>query len=167
MTPELITARLRLRPVAAEDEPDYIRLYASPAVMHWLGRGPRSAEESREALERMLRHWREHGYGYWTVRDHEGRFLGRCGLRRMDEGEVELGYTLLEEYWGQGFATEASRAVLEHGFGTVGLSRIISMTLPDNVRSRRVMEKLGMRYEKSEPWQGFPSVWYALERQGS
>src|SRR5438067_8985310 len=123
-TPTLTTARLELRPVQAEDLDDLAGLYADPDVMRYIGDGrPRTRADSATRLEIMLDHWRKHGFGFFTMRRRgepggdpqagtpatggRGEFIGRCGLQYLgDTGAVELGYTLAQRSWGQGYATE-------------------------------------------------------------
>lgn len=76
-----------------------------------------------------------------------GAFVGRCGIHRW-RGELELGYIVLPELWGQGFATEMGDAVANHAFTSLGLGELVAFTKPDNVASRRVMEKVGFRYDR-------------------
>jgi RimJ/RimL family protein N-acetyltransferase len=125
-----------------------------------------SAERVGEIVEDNVRHWDEHGFGLWTLRDRAtGGFVGRCGIRHVDidgADEVELGYALLPEYWGKGLATEASRGALSIAFDEVGLEEVVAFTMPTNVRSRRVMEKLGFRYERDFTYKGMPHVLYRL-----
>ena len=95
-----------------------------------------------------------------------GRFVGRVGLVRHDDWtasphDAEIGWTLSRTVWGRGYATEAARAALEWAAGQPALESIISITLPGNLRSRRVMEKLGLAYQGSAFWHGFEQVWYA------
>jgi RimJ/RimL family protein N-acetyltransferase len=163
-TMELQTARLRMRPLVLADLDDLFRLRADPEVSRYIG--VRNRDETAVALASFVDHWREYGFGIWALKQAEtSRFVGRCGLRRATEvPDVELAYTLHKEFWGKGFATEASRAALRFGFETVGIDRIIAFAVPDNRASTRVMEKLGMRYEKRAPFHGLDHVWYAISR---
>jgi ribosomal-protein-alanine N-acetyltransferase len=153
-----------MRPFTPADLDDLCRLYADLEVMHYIG--VRNRDETKVALAAMVDHWGEHGFGVWALTEREtGRFVGRCGLRRVAEvPDVELAYTLHKEFWGKGLAAEASRAAFRFGFETVGVDRIIAFAVPDNRASTRVMEKLGMRYEKRAPWRGLEHVWYAISR---
>jgi RimJ/RimL family protein N-acetyltransferase len=167
---ELRTARLSLRPFTPADAADHLALYRDPEVTRWLRAGPflgaYAEERSREALARFVRHWGEQGFGVYAVRDAAtGRFLGQCGLNIIAElGEVEVLYAFERSAWGQGLATEAAGAALAHGFDTVGLPRIIAITHPQNTASRRVMEKLGLRYERDIEVFGLHAAYYALDR---
>jgi microcystin degradation protein MlrC/RimJ/RimL family protein N-acetyltransferase len=166
---ELRTARLRLRPFTPADAADHLALYRDPEVTRWLRAGPflgaYAEERSREALARFVRHWAEQGFGVYAVLDAAtGRLLGQCGLNTIAElGEVEVLYAFERSAWGRGLATEAARAALAHGFDTVGLDRIIAVTHPQHTASRRVMEKLGMRYERDIEVFGLHAAYYAKE----
>ncbi len=94
---------------------------------------------------------------------------GRAGLTRQNDwpvgdDKVEVGWTLARDSWGKGYATEAALASLAFGFGTLEVSRIISLTTPHNVRSRAVMERIGMQEVATAVWRGIEHVCYALDR---
>jgi ribosomal-protein-alanine N-acetyltransferase len=166
MEAELMTARLLLRRPTADDRDDYVRLFAHADVTRFLF-GVRPPEESAAALERMLEQWRRHGYGVWTVLERStDRFVGRCGLRWQEKADAaELLYTLHRDFWGRGIATEAAAASLRYGFEQAGLPKIIALTDPANFASRRVLEKLGMRFDGERPFEDGPAAWYVLTRE--
>jgi [ribosomal protein S5]-alanine N-acetyltransferase len=96
------------------------------------------------------------------------RLIGYCGffLQTVDDAEeLEIGYRLDPSYWGRGLATEAARAVRDHAFDDLQLSRVISLIHPDNIASRRVAEKNGMTPEKQTVFRGFPTIVFALNRE--
>ncbi len=142
------TARLRLQPFTAGDGDDLFRLYGDARVMAIRKIGVQTRAGSEARLAEILEHWTRRGFGLMAVREREsGRFLGECGLREMaaEASPIELSYGLIPEVWGRGLASEASRAVLDWGFGDLGLDAIHAVARADNHRSRRVMEKLGFR----------------------
>lgn len=149
----LETARLVLRPQVIEDLDDLWTLYQNPNITRYIPDAPRSREEAQEELE-----WHMHGHprhpelGLWaTILKENGKFIGRCGLLPWDvDGvhEVEVAYTIAEEYWGQGLASEAAHAILKYGFETLNLSRLVSLIEPENIGSQKVAEKMGMKLEK-------------------
>jgi RimJ/RimL family protein N-acetyltransferase len=154
--PDILTARLRLRPVQREDLDVLAALNADARVMAPFG-GPAARAKTIGWLERLLLHWRAHGYGRFVVEE-AGTFVGLVGLSRteFDAGFVpgiEIAWRLVFEHWGKGYATEAARAVIDEGFGRLGLDAIVGVTTPDNARSRRVMERLGMSYSPGETFQ--------------
>ena len=167
---ELETARLRMRPFDWNDFEHEAALYADPEVTKYLPRGPVPRDEVWERVQRVLTHfiahWSDHGFGVWALVDRAtGDLVGHCGLQHLpDDGDVEVLYLLERAQWGRGLATEAARAALEHGFTRVGLERIVAVTRPENVASRRVMEKLGMRYEGEVDAYGLHLVRYAQSR---
>lgn len=149
---ELRTRRLHLRRWRDEDCDAFAALNADPRVNEFLP-GPLTREQSDAVAARIARHIEEHGYGLWAV-EAPGvtPFAGFVGLTapRFEAHFtpcVEIGWRLAAEYWGRGYATEAARAALRFGFETLGLSEIVSFTVPDNARSRRVMEKIGMTHD--------------------
>ena len=143
--------RLVLRRWRATDRDPFARLNADAIVMeHFLSALDRA--ESDAFADRIEAGFATNGYGLWAVEvPGEAEFIGYVGLALATfdahfTPAVEVGWRLARNYWGRGFATEAARAAVTDGFDRVGLKEIVSFTVPGNVRSRRVMEKLGMRY---------------------
>jgi len=166
MHPVLETARLRLRPPTMQDLEEFGRLTSDPEVMRYLGKGVRTREETVSVLTAAIEHWDRHGFGIFVVEDlHEGTFLGRCGLRYFQNTpEVELSYSFGRPAWGKGIASEAAKASMQFGFDRLRLERIIAIAMPENIGSRKVMEKLGMHYEKNATYFGSDHVYYAISR---
>jgi ribosomal-protein-alanine N-acetyltransferase len=137
-----------------DDVPALASIRSDPEVMkHIAKRRTESIEEVRNVLNGILAHWQQHGFGRWALVDKGSALLaGWCGLMNAsyleNTGEVEIGYGLAKQYWGKGLASEAAAATLKYGFEQVRLQRIIAVAWPENVASLRVLEKLGMRYEK-------------------
>jgi RimJ/RimL family protein N-acetyltransferase len=176
--PTLATDRLLLREWRDADRTPFAELNADPDVARFLN-GPRDRAESDALIDRISAHWAEHGFGLWALeRREDGRFIGFTGLYRPAfeahfTPAVEVGWRLAREAWGLGYATEAGRAALAYGFETVGLDELVSFTVPANVRSRAVMERLGMRRDAADDFdhprfeQGHPlrrHVLYRLRR---
>jgi len=152
--PSLETDRLLLRPWRpAEDLDALAALNADPAVMRWVTPNrPLRPEETADLLDRIVRHWNEHGFGLWAVvpREPGGECIGFAGLAIPSFlpavlPAVEVGWRLAPAWWGRGLATEAARASLDFGFERLGLRSIVSIIDAGNARSLRVAEKLGMR----------------------
>ena len=141
------TERLLLRRWRATDREPFAAMNADPAVTEHL-QGPLSRERSDAFMDRIEAHWEEHGWGLWAVEvPGEAPFIGYVGLwpaEYVATGIVEVGWRLAREHWGHGYATEAAREALRFGFEQVGLSDIVSFTVPHNVRSVRVMERIGL-----------------------
>ena len=152
---ELRTTRLWMRRWRAEDREPFAWLNADPQVMEYFP-ALLSREESDERVERIEAHFQQHGFGLWAVELSEMEsFVGFIGLSILRPDMpcapgVEIGWRLAAEHWGQGYATEGARAVLEFGFGPLQLEQIVSFTVPANLRSRRVMEKIGMKHSPNE-----------------
>jgi RimJ/RimL family protein N-acetyltransferase len=153
---ELITERLRLRPVGAGDIEALAALGADDRVMATFG-GATTREKSSEWLERVLLHWRVYGFGRFIV-ERDGVFVGVLGLSRTDYDAgivpgVEIAWRLAFEHWGKGYATEAARTVLRDGFERLALGEIVGVTAQDNWRSRRVMDRLGMLHSPGDTFE--------------
>lgn len=161
-TARLVLTRIGMRP---EDLADLRRMHRDPEVMATLG-GVRSDELTDEILAQLTAHWSEHGFGYWMARAAAGdAFVGRGGLRQVVLGglpEIEVGYALLPAYWGRGLASELAGECVRVGFEVLACIDLVAFTLPTNVRSRRVMERLGFAYERDVMWAGMPHVLYRL-----
>ncbi len=150
MTDLLTTHRLILRRWRESDRQPFADLNADPRVMEFMP-GALSPGASNELLDRIERHFEQHGFGLFAAELREtGAFLGFVGLsvpvfEAPFMPSVETGWRLAFDHWGKGLATEAALEVARHAFETVGLREIVSFTVPANIRSRRVMEKIGMR----------------------
>ncbi len=165
---EIETARLRLRPFREEDLDALAAIRSDAEVMRYIGAGlPQSRETTRLFIEKNSVRWAARGLGLSAV-EFKGRegLLGWCGLAPLEETEeVEVGYGFAREHWGQGLATEAAYAALGYGFETLALDEIAAVAYPENLASRRVMEKLGMKYLRPAFFYGVNVVYYAIKRQ--
>jgi len=166
------TERLLLRPWCEADFDRLVGLYSNVEVMRFISGGVQLDRPRVEAmLDRVMGLWRERGFGPWAAIDKaSGAWLGEIGLNEIPDwpeaDKIEVGWELDPAWWGRGLAPEGGRAALEFGFGVHRLPRIISVTRPDNAKSRRVMEKLGLTCQGERPFRGAPAaVWYALDRQ--
>jgi RimJ/RimL family protein N-acetyltransferase len=149
----LETSRLVLRHQVIDDLDDLWQLYCNPEITKFIPDAPRSRAEARKELE-----WHMHGHphnrelGLWTtIHKESGRYIGRCGLLPWTidlQNEVELAYTISQEFWGQGLGTEAAQALRQYGFEKLSLPRLVSLIEPGNIASIRVAEKIGLTFEK-------------------
>jgi [ribosomal protein S5]-alanine N-acetyltransferase len=158
------TARLSAERLRLEHFPELCRMHQDARVMATLG-GVRSDAATRDYLETNLIHWDRWGYGLWIVRAGGGAFVGRGALRHVEiDGvdEVEITYSLLPEFWGQGLATEMARALLDIGRARLCLKGLIALTLSSNRASQRVMVKLGLTYERTLDYGGQPHVLFRV-----
>lgn len=147
-----MTRRLRLRWLTEADSELLLAIWNDAAFVRYVGdRGIRTVEEAAEAFrEGPGRLYREFGYGPYRValRD-DDTAMGICGLfRREGLDDADIGYALLPQYCGQGYASEAATAVMHHARHTLGFKRLTALINPRNVGSIRLVEKLGMSYEK-------------------
>jgi ribosomal-protein-alanine N-acetyltransferase len=128
---------------------------------------PATRAEAAANMVAKQAHWDRYGFGLWMLYDRaEGTFVGRGGLQHTNatgEDEIEAGWAIVPERWGQGLATELALAAVEVGLGPpMELPAVIAYTLPHNLASRRVMEKAGFAYERDIVWVGLPHVLYRL-----
>jgi RimJ/RimL family protein N-acetyltransferase len=152
---ELRTDRLLLRRWQQSDRFPFAAINADPRVIEYLA-GPASREQSDERARRIDADFDLHSFGLWAVEVCDvAPFIGFIGLAvpRFESSFtpcVEIGWRLSADHWGRGYATEGARAALAFGFDVVGLPEIVSYTVPANLRSRRVMEKIGMNRNPAE-----------------
>lgn len=148
-TQEIKTERLVLRRWRDDDRAAFAALNADLRVAEFLP-SPLTRDESDAIVDRIEAHWQAEGFGLWAAElTQQAPFIGFIGLStpRFEAHFtpcVEVGWRLSAEYWGKGLATEGARAALSYGFEQLGLNEIVSFTVPDNLRSIRVMQKLGM-----------------------
>jgi RimJ/RimL family protein N-acetyltransferase len=163
--PSIETERLLLRMVEREDLADMAALFADPNVMRFVGNGQTAGcEVAERALDSIISHWRTHGFGRWTVVDkHTRKFVGFGGLRSLF-GMPEVVYHLAQQHWGRGLATEVGQAALRFGFEERGYESIVAIIKPGNVASIRVMEKLGLRFEKNAHYYDMDVLQYRMDR---
>jgi RimJ/RimL family protein N-acetyltransferase len=164
------TARLRLRRLCASDEADLVALDGDPDVMRYVG-SPAGVKSPDETIERVRQRIQaDHGpLGFWRVESRaEGTFYGLGALIRMPIGDdIELAYRLVRHAWGRGIASEAGAALVDYAFGTVGLSRLVAVTYPDNRASKRVLDKLGFARHGELDYKGQRTAYYVLARDVS
>jgi ribosomal-protein-alanine N-acetyltransferase len=149
------TERLLLRRWRPEDLPAFATLNADPRVCEFFP-STLSEEQSNALAGRIAQHFADNGFGLWAVEVRNGApFIGFVGLSipRFDAHFtpcVEIGWRLAHAAWGKGFATEGAQAALRHGFDMLKLEQVVSFTTVANLRSRAVMEKLGMRRDPAD-----------------
>jgi [ribosomal protein S5]-alanine N-acetyltransferase len=163
----LQTARLILSPWQVSDWPEFRPIAQDPEVMRYITGGePWPDEKIENFIARQGKLFSDRGFCRWKVTESAtNTVIGFCGpgLWR-DETDPEIGWWLARRYWGQGLATEAARAALADSFGRLKLERLISIAMPGNAASRRIMEKLGFTLEREFENGGIPLVQYALDR---
>lgn len=164
------TERLLLRKITMDDKEDMFQLHTNAAVQKYTGEPlVESMEEMEQAIQTRIKDYEKYGYGRWaTFLKNEMQFVGWAGLAYLPEfDEIDLGYRLSPKYWGMGFATEASHAILTYGFDALELSRIIAIAMKENKASIRVMEKVGMKFDKFAPYEpgGEDVAWYCCDKK--
>ena len=159
----LHSARLLLRPWRKEDRPAFAAMNADPEVRRWFA-NKLTREQSDAQAAKLQAHIEKHGFEFWAVEvPGVTSFAGFVGLQHVSFlapfiPAVEAGWRLARAHWGQGYATEAARAVLAHGFGPLGLAEIVSFAVPGNAASRRVMEKIGMVHDPEGDFDDLPCL---------
>ncbi len=148
------TARLRLEPIGPTHVADLLELHRDPGIARWYGAAWTRADAVRETA-RFAAGWATHGVGKWIAYDRQsGELVGRGGCARKvlaGQERVEVGWAVREPLWGNGFATEIGQAGLDFAFGELAESEVVAVAESHNARSRAVMERLGMRYDRDVP----------------
>ncbi len=153
--PIIKTERLILRPWKEEDFEPFAKMNADPRVMEYF---PTllNRQESDACAERFAKEIRERGWGLWAVSEKDGApFIGFIGLAPVHftahfTPAVEIGWRLAHDFWGKGYATEGAKKALQYGFEVLSLEKIVSFTAVQNMRSRRVMEKIGLHHNPAD-----------------
>ena len=152
---KLETERLILRQWSEQDVDPFVALNADPKVMEYFP-STLSRDDTEKSVARIRMQFEQHNFGLWAVQLRAtGAFIGFVGLHVPDFGApftpcVEVGWRLARDYWGHGYAPEAAAESLRDGYERVGLSEIVSMTSTTNLKSMRVMEKLGMTHDPAD-----------------
>ncbi|WP_158962083.1 GNAT family N-acetyltransferase [Myroides fluvii] len=160
------TSRLILRELHPSDANSFFELNANPNVIRYTGNAAfKDVAEATEFLEHYS-DYKENGYGRWAVvlKD-SGRFVGWCGLKFDEETQqTDIGFRFFEAEWGKGYATESAEACLQLGFDAFALDCIIGRAMKANRASIRVLEKLGLTYEKDILLDGADAVLYKIKK---
>jgi [ribosomal protein S5]-alanine N-acetyltransferase len=158
------TTRLILRRFTMGDLDALALMHSDPEVGRFLG-GVKTPEQTQRRLEEWIEEYAQYGYSKWAVvLRSSGELIGRCGLSPEEidgHSHWELGWTFARAHWGQGYATEAAAAAMQHSFQKLGHKRLISLIRPGNFASVRVAERLGMIYEGRVQWNDAPAHMYS------
>jgi len=155
----LTTDRLTLETFGAGDRDLIIELHSDPEVNRFIRHDPVAwTQEQAEAfLAGVIAGQQKHGFGKYKVTTHDGTFVGRAGFAPLEEtSEIELGYSFKKSAWGQGYATEAARALLDWFFDRTYFSHAIGFARTDHAASRRVLQKAGMDYRETRRLKDMP-----------
>lgn len=166
----LETPRLTLREFCAEDVDALSLILSDPETMRFYVK-PFDRQGTEEWIARNRQRYTKDGHGLWAmILKASGELIGDCGLvvQEIDgANEIEIGYHVRRDQWGQGFATEAARACCDYGFAHLGVSRLVSIIRPENLASRRVAEKNGLAIWKEVTRVDLPHLVYAIQREQS
>lgn len=164
---QLETQRLRLRLMQPSDLDNLLKIFADPKVMASFGGATFNREQMERWIQGNIEHQDRYGYGLFSViLKSEKLLIGDCGLEHMEiDGDqaAELGYDFRNDYWNQGFATEAATAVRDYAFDVLHLPSLISLIRIGNEASKRVSEKIGMRFVAEITKNGISYWKYAIE----
>jgi ribosomal-protein-alanine N-acetyltransferase len=164
----VLTERLRLEPITAEHGPELHRLHLDPGIAPWWDVVWTPAEAAAHATTFAAR-WERDGVSKWMAYDRAtGELIGRGGMTLVEldgADRLEVGWAVLGAHWGQGYATEIGRASLDFAFERLGADEVVAFTEPHNLRSRAVMERLGMTYQRDIVHDGYLFVLYAISSQ--
>ena len=169
MLPVLETARLLLRPRSLGDLDACLAMNRNPEVMRYVGGLPEDWTAYEADLSSQISRLFPAGLGYWSLfpKQTPARFVGWVSLTPCDgadDSSAEIGWRVTREDWGNGYATEAAGALLRHGFGTVGLERIVATVHPGNTHSMKVARRLGMAFLGDGDYYGEPCKLFAMDR---
>ncbi|QBB69309.1 N-acetyltransferase [Pseudolysobacter antarcticus] len=148
----LVTERLQLRELNTDDAEFIFELVNEPAWLQNIGdKGVRNLIDAQQYITNGPQaSYAKFGFGLYLVALRNSDVaVGICGLvKRETLADVDIGFAFLSRFWGNGYAVEAATAVLAHGRGVIGLPRVVAITAPDNLGSKRVLEKIGLRFDK-------------------
>ena len=164
----LETKRLIIREHVLSDAPFFFTLNSNYNVVKYTGDSSfKTIEEAEKIVQYVINQYKENGYGRWLVTEKEtGNPIGWCGLKfHTDTKETDIGYRLLENAWGKGYATESAKACIDYGFNHFNLNRIIGDAMKENTASINVFKKLGMTYLKDSLLDNIESVVYELKKE--
>ncbi len=164
----LETERLILREFEKEDAKHIFRLHNDPDVMKYIPH-KEPLDVPMEKCELFVNHFMdlyktEPGYGlYALILKETGDYIGWNEFHQLDDtDEIEIGYRYFKEFWGNGYATESSKALVDYGFNTMGEKKLVGVAMPDNTASCRVLEKIGMKFKEMRRYYGVDLAYYEI-----
>jgi len=159
------TNRLWLEPFAMDQTEDLHRLNSDPEVMHFLG-GPETLAQTKSGIKRVQSRWDALGYSWWSLIEKDtGSLVGSACLQNIENvpgAELEIGWRLLPEAQGKGYATEAGQAAIDFAFEVIAIDHIIATADPRNTPSLNVMERLGLTYRGVERYYDVDCATYVM-----
>nr|WP_255669524.1 GNAT family N-acetyltransferase [Myroides oncorhynchi] len=153
-----------LRELTTADAENFYQLNLNPNVIRYTGDDTFSDVEEAHVFLANYSDYKRNGYGRWAViRKEDNAFLGWCGLKyNADIDETDIGFRFYEEYWNMGYATESAKACLDYGFSQLRQKVIIGRAMKDNIASIKVLEKIGLRYDRAFDFDGHTGVLYVI-----
>jgi RimJ/RimL family protein N-acetyltransferase len=166
MVPIVKTDRLALRPWKPDDAEAFFGIYGDPRVSQHLTMPPfPDLASARARLAAVMAMNAERGFGHWAMIEADGTLVGSAGFRPVAASrDLEVGFTVAPSRWGRGYASEIAAACVLHGFSRLGAPRILSATAKANTPARRVMDKIGMRFLRTDHDEGVDWCVYVVER---
>jgi len=166
------TERLILRELEYTDDKDLFEMDSDPEVHLYIENNPvKSIDEITKVIEMLKIQYKENGIARWAVVDKlTNECVGWSGLKYFNQplnnhnNFYELGYRFKKKYWGKGFATESSRAILDFGFKNLNVEQIFAITDPKNKSSKKVLTKLGFDFKETFDYEGDPTDWFELKK---
>ena len=165
------TARIKLRHFELRDAPDLLRMDTDPEVMRYLEPPDYTLEKEEMVVGKVREYYERYpGYGAFTAELIEtGQYVGWFSLKHLHppakSDEIEIGYRMLPEFWGQGLATEVASSLVHYGFNNFPLEFICGVTHPDHIASQRVLQKAGMSFRKTFDFHGEIDNYYSILRE--
>lgn len=167
------TERLILRDLLKTDEEGMFELDADPKVHTYLGNSPiNTIEEARHYIDIVQQQYKDNGIGRWAVIEKSSNeFIGWSGLKFIKEYEnnqinfYDVGYRLKPKFWNKGYATESAKAAIKYGFETLNLQEIFGSANIDNIKSRRALEKCGLKFIEKFTWKDIPCDWLKITKE--
>ncbi|ARU92679.1 GNAT family N-acetyltransferase [Tatumella citrea] len=166
----LDTTRLRLEPYNDSHYEGLRVMDNDPGVMRYISKGiVKTPEETRENIRRVQDRWHKYGFSWWAIKEKtSGTVVGAACLQYLENVEgapLEIGWRLIPEHNGKGYATEAAKAIIDFAAEHIGAHYLVAVADPENIPSQRVMQRLGMTYKATEQHYDEPCVVYELSIQ--
>lgn len=163
----LETERLILRPMNETDIDDVFAMRRDDEIMRFIREPVVSRKEAEDWINMISSRWTKDKIGFCSIIEKtSGKFTGWCGLWQLKENnEIEVGYAIAKDFWTKGFASEAADAVLNYAFNELGLETIVAVARPENTASRRVMEKIGMKFDYTGKFYERDLVHYSITKE--
>lgn len=158
----LETERLVLRELTTVDAESFYQLNLNPNVMRYTGDDAFISIEEAHTFLAKYSDYKINGFGRWAaIRKEDKAFLGWCGLKyNADIDMTDIGFRFFEEFWNMGYATESAKACLDYGFSQLNVETVIGRAMKNNIASIKVLEKIGLHYDRDFDFDGHVGVLY-------